>query len=244
MGYRARKGNDGRSKLHAVRQHRTSKNHAGLSACIHRCVGGEGLRKVRNYIMKALDFGVESGYLVPTDRTYRMLRVSSDLLAKKKRQSTRNRTRCSRKTCEKWAARRNYDDEMEDEETRSSPRFEDYPVQDARRKRKPHRRRSVSKSRSRRRSRSKQRRRRGRSSGNPKEAGEDDDEEDYDTADNSVKKTSDKEHTSKELKSSRSKTQYNGKSNGKEADDISEVSVDEDDTDEDDDKKGNDNTKS
>ncbi|KAK2580591.1 hypothetical protein KPH14_007713 [Odynerus spinipes] len=261
MGYKPRKGSNGRSKLHAVKQHRSPKNHASLSPCIHRCVGGESellartnehskhrsadWRRVRNYIMKALDFGVESGYLVPTDRSYRMLRVSSDLLNKHKRKRTPSKARKHRsKACvESWCSREGDKYEELDDDNRSPTRFEEYPVQDAKRKRRrSSRKRSRSRSRRRRSSRRSTRKRKGEE--NPEEAGEDDEDEDYEIDENAGKKTICTEHTSNDSKSTRSKTQDTGKTNAQGNDDISDVSVDEDDTDEEEDKKEANNTKS
>lgn len=39
-----------------------------------------GVQKAKRYICEALDFGVQSGYLMPKDTKGRLLRVSSDLL--------------------------------------------------------------------------------------------------------------------------------------------------------------------
>lgn len=243
MGYKPRKSSNGRSKLHAVRQHRTSKNRASLSSCIHRPVGGEGLRKVRNYIMKALDFGVESGYIVPMDRSYKMLRVSSDLFGSHRRGTTSKKMKYNDKTyeCSKCMGVKERDDEMDDE-NRSTMRFEDYPVQDARRKQRRKRRRSQSRSRRRRRSRKSRRRRRG--GENPEEAGDDDeDDDDEEIDDNTSKKSARTEHTTNDSKT-RSKTQDTGKNNVENTDDISDISIDDDDTDEEEDKKKDNTTKS
>jgi len=46
------------------------------------------MKEAKKYMKKALNFGVESGYLVPFDPTYRILHMSSDLM---KSDSQRNK---------------------------------------------------------------------------------------------------------------------------------------------------------
>lgn len=109
-------------------------------------------RKARKYMKKALDFGVESGYLIPSDSTHKILRVSSDLM---KSDSRRSRSICD------TALSKN----------RNIPtKLEDFQVQEQRRRRRrrgkrTQGRRSRSGSRMRRRSRRRRRRSRSRSRG-------------------------------------------------------------------------------
>lgn len=84
---------------------------------------------MKNYIQKALDFGVESGYLIPKDAAYKVLRVSSDLM----RDSN-------------YMSKSRHADRVVSRNTERSPRrtpirFEDYEVQDARRRTRSRRRR-------------------------------------------------------------------------------------------------------
>lgn len=80
-----------------------------------------GTRKARKYIQKALDFGVESGYLIPSDPTYTILRVSSDLM---KSDSQKGKPSANVK------------------ERDSPSKLEDLQVQEQRRRRRRRRRRS------------------------------------------------------------------------------------------------------
>lgn len=115
-----------------------------------------GATKARKYMKKALEFGVESGYLIPSDPTYKVLRVSSDLM----KSDSRRRNKIS--TCDGTVS-------QEVDNTRDTPgRLEDLQVQEQRRRRRGRRRRgrrrrSRSDSRRRRRSRRGRRRRRRRS---------------------------------------------------------------------------------
>ncbi|KOX75886.1 hypothetical protein WN51_12316 [Melipona quadrifasciata] len=74
-----RKDTTRNSKVHRVKRRQTSRDQT-LSSCMHKSSGGEGMKKMKRYIQKALDFGVESGYLIPKDAAYKVLRVSSDLM--------------------------------------------------------------------------------------------------------------------------------------------------------------------
>ncbi|OAD53317.1 hypothetical protein WN48_10481 [Eufriesea mexicana] len=74
-----RKDTGRNSKIRRVERRRTSRDQT-LSSCVHGTNGGEGVRKMKRYIHKAIDFGVESGYLIPKDAAYKVLRVSSDLM--------------------------------------------------------------------------------------------------------------------------------------------------------------------
>ncbi|KAK1132860.1 hypothetical protein K0M31_014228 [Melipona bicolor] len=58
-------------KLQAAKTH---------SAICENVLNIQGIKKMKRYIQKALDFGVESGYLIPKDAAYKVLRVSSDLM--------------------------------------------------------------------------------------------------------------------------------------------------------------------
>ncbi|KAL2711451.1 serine/arginine-rich splicing factor 4-like [Vespula squamosa] len=247
MGYRSgRKSSNGRSKLHAVREHRrSSRSRAGLSSCVHRCVGSEGLQKIRNHIMKALDFGIESGYLVPTDATYKMLRVSSELLEKRRRGRTEKKegetTKYRRKGSEdSWNLRDKENKEVESAD-RSTKKFEEHSVQDARR-RQSGRRNCRSRSRSRGNRRRSRRRCRRCSPENPEEMGED--EDDYESNKNSGKRNARKERASSGSRSSRSKTQEIDRTDVGRSDDVSDISLDEDETDDEGDKKEKNPTKS
>ncbi|XP_047363924.1 serine/arginine-rich splicing factor 4-like [Vespa velutina] len=244
-----RKSSNDRSKLHAVRQRRrSSKNHAGLSSCVHGCVGSEGLQKIRDHIMKALDFGIESGYLVPTDATCKMLRVSSDLLEKRQRrriEKTNETTtmKYRRKGSEdSWNLREKENKEIEPVDS-STKKFEECSVQEARRKRKNCRRNCRSRSRSEgNRCRSRRRSRRRGSSENPEKLGED--EDDYEPDKNSGKKNARNERANSGSRSSRSKTQEIDRTDAERSDDISDISLDEYETDEEGDKKKSNTTKS
>ncbi|KOC65635.1 hypothetical protein WH47_00659, partial [Habropoda laboriosa] len=114
-----------------------------------------GVKKMKKYIQKAIDFGVESGYLIPKDAAYKLLRVSSDLM------NDGNYAGKVRKSVSRVS-------QVRDKSPRRTPiKFEDYEVQEARRRRKRRRsgrrRRRRSRSGSRRRRRSRRRRGRRRS---------------------------------------------------------------------------------
>lgn len=245
MGYRRnrKRSNGRRSKLHTVRQRRrTSKNHSCLSSCVHRCVGGEAVKKMQ--IMKALDFGIQSGYLVPTDKTYRILHVSSDLLRKQTRKSRMNLMRNYKRIGsneDSWNLREREKNEV-GKKNRMNPKYEEYPVQEGRRrrsrsKRGRSRKRSRSRSRNKRRRSSRRRSRGRRSSNNSEKIGEDDD--DYEQEENTTKRNSRNEHTTdnNDSRNSRSKSPDVDKTNiEKSPDDISDVSLDDDDSDDEEDK--------
>ena len=104
-----------------------------------------GIRKMKRYIQKAIDFGVESGYLIPKDAAYKVFRVSSDLMNEGNYES---KDRKSDSTVS----------QVEDRRPRRTPiRFEDNEVQDTKERQRRNRRRRGS---WRRRSRSGSRRRR------------------------------------------------------------------------------------
>ncbi|KAL6256092.1 hypothetical protein P5V15_013327 [Pogonomyrmex californicus] len=72
--------NDGRiSKLYNVKQNSIFKDLSisHLQKCVDKV---QSMKKAKRYIKSALDFDVESGYLIPSDPTYKILRVSSDLM--------------------------------------------------------------------------------------------------------------------------------------------------------------------
>ncbi|KYN37221.1 hypothetical protein ALC56_09012 [Trachymyrmex septentrionalis] len=66
------------SKLHNVNQCPISKNQP--ISYLQKCMDRKHTKEAKKYIKKALTFGVESGYLIPSDPTYRILHVSSDLM--------------------------------------------------------------------------------------------------------------------------------------------------------------------
>ncbi|XP_076166256.1 uncharacterized protein LOC143146131 [Ptiloglossa arizonensis] len=125
------------SRVHRVKRRHTARDQT-LSRCTHSRIRGEGVKKMKKYIQKALDFGVESGYLIPKDAEYRILRVSSDLMHDGNYMSkSRNSDRLV--------------SQERDETPRQTPiRFEDYEVQDAKRRKSSHRKRKRSRSNSRR----------------------------------------------------------------------------------------------
>nr|XP_012216540.1 PREDICTED: uncharacterized protein LOC105668658 [Linepithema humile] len=121
MGYGVRKDSDRVAKSHVTKRRPTSKDLP--ISFLQKCVGGEGTRKARKYIKKALDFGVESGYLIPSDPMYKVLRVSSDLM---KSDSRKNRISTGDQTLSK---------------ERDTPvRLDDLQVQEQRRRRRRRRR--------------------------------------------------------------------------------------------------------
>ncbi|XP_031833442.2 uncharacterized protein LOC116427345, partial [Nomia melanderi] len=74
-----RKESNKNSKAHRIKRGYTDRDAAKSSCMCKR--GGEGIDRMKMYIQKALDFGVESGYLIPKDTAYKVLRVSSDLVS-------------------------------------------------------------------------------------------------------------------------------------------------------------------
>lgn len=97
----------------------------------------------RKYVKRALDFGVKSGFLIPSDSSCKVLRVSSDLM----KSDARNRI----STCDR--------DALSKDHSIPNKLDDDLQVQEQRRRR---RRRGRSRTRSRSRSRRRGRRRRGR----------------------------------------------------------------------------------
>ncbi|XP_020280061.1 uncharacterized protein DDB_G0283697-like [Pseudomyrmex gracilis] len=112
---------------------------------LRKCVGGEGTTgtTARKYVKRALDFGVKSGFLIPSDSSSKVLRVSSDLM----KSDTQNRI----STCDR--------DALSKDHGIPTKLDDDLQVQEQRRRR---RRRGRSRTRSRSRSRRRGRRRRGR----------------------------------------------------------------------------------
>ncbi|XP_036145281.1 uncharacterized protein LOC114255736 isoform X2 [Monomorium pharaonis] len=83
-----RKDRDRISKLHNVKRCSVSKN-LPISS-LQNCVNSEDIRKAKRYVRKALNFGVDSGYLIPSNSMYKILRVSSDLMRSDSRRSKIN----------------------------------------------------------------------------------------------------------------------------------------------------------
>ncbi|CAL1675135.1 unnamed protein product [Lasius platythorax] len=244
MGYRVRK--DRVSKTRGVKRHSTSRNLP--ISYLQKCVGGEGTRKARKYIKKALDFAVESGYLIPSDSTCKVLHVSSDLMKSDPRTSRIN-------TCDRALSK----------ERDTPTRLEDLQVQEQRRRRRRRRsrrargRRSRSDLRKRRRSRGRRRRRRRRrrsrsrspsrvrsrysSPQNPEEVAEDE-ADDYEMDENDRKSNIHTDDREREPKTTRSNQPDEGQSMKKTEENGSDLSVDEDETDDEEEKKITDITKS
>ncbi|XP_070156860.1 serine/arginine-rich splicing factor 11 [Polyergus mexicanus] len=244
MGYRARKDNGRISKTRGIK--RPTSRDLPISY-LQKCVGGEGSRKARKYIKKALDFAVESGYLIPSDSTYKVLRVSSDLMKNDPRTSRIN-------TCDRTLSK----------ERDTPTKLEDVQVQEQRRRRRRRRRstrrpRSRSDSRRRRRrsrgGRRRRRRRRSRSRSpsrvrsrysspqNPEEVAEDE-ADDYEMDENDRKSNIHTDDIEREPKTIRSNQSDEGQSMKKTKENGSDLSVDEDETDDEEKKKRTDVTKS
>ncbi|KAK9309465.1 hypothetical protein QLX08_000937 [Tetragonisca angustula] len=234
-----RKDTTRNSKVRRVKRRQTSRDQT-LSSCMHKSSGGEGIKKMKRYIQKALDFGVESGYLIPKDAAYKVLRVSSDLMndvnyASKDRRSdgvvSQVRGRSPRRT---------------------PIRFEDYEVQDARRRRRGRRRGRRRRRRSRRgrrrsRSRSKRgRRRRSRggrkrdASGAEEEVVDIENEDEYDFGKQGEQRKSPEAAT----RSGENDHLNQSNSEKKKEDDASDLSMDEEETDDEEEKKREETTKS
>ncbi|KZC06540.1 PREDICTED: serine/arginine-rich splicing factor 11-like [Dufourea novaeangliae] len=214
------------SKMHRVKRRRTSKD-PNRSACMCKRSTGEGVKKMKRYIQKALDFGVESGYLIPKDAAYRVLRVSSDLV------SDDDYLRNSRDTC-KTVSR--------DRSRRRTPmNFESYEVQDARRRTSRRRRRSRSGSRRR---KSRRRSKRGRRcSGSGTEEVVENDGYEHDNQSEKRKSAEDANGEDGNEQSNQPDDDDGEKTTADKAEESSDLSVDEDDTD-DEEKKGDDTKKS
>nr|XP_012137325.1 PREDICTED: arginine/serine-rich protein PNISR-like [Megachile rotundata] len=228
-----RKDSTRNSKLHRVKHRSTNKDQT-LSSCMHRSSGGEGIKKMKRYIQKALDFGVESGYLIPKDAAYKVLRVSSALMSDVHYEGRKSTSPVS--PAKNKGARR------------TPIRFEDYEVQEARRRRRRgRRRRRRSRSGSRRRRRSRRRRsRRGRrrsGSANPVDVVEANNDE-YDYKDQAEKRNTTDNASRGEEKERTNQSDREKISDKMEEDEGSDLSVDEDETDDEDEKKRDDTTKS
>ncbi|XP_011878264.1 PREDICTED: protein starmaker-like [Vollenhovia emeryi] len=225
IGYRVRPGqrkdSSRVSKLPKVKRRPISKDLP--SSYLQKCIDSEDTRKAKKYMKKALDFGVESGYLIPSDPTYRILRVSSDLM---KSDSRRSKSICD------TALSKN----------RNIPtKLEDLQVQEQRRRRGRRgrrSRRSKSGSRTRRRSRRGRRRSRSRSIGrkrnsspqNPEEVVEDK-ADDYEMDENDPKSNIHTGDIEREPKTVRSNQPDKERSTEKVEEDGSDLSLDEDETD-------------
>lgn len=219
-----RKDSSKNPKVRPAKRRATPRDQS-LSSCMHKVAKGEGVRKMKMYIQKAIDFGVESGYLIPKDGAYRVLRVSSDLMRDTNYKVRKHDARSPRRT---------------------PIRFEDYEVQDARRRRsrRSRRRRSRRRSGSRRRRRSRRRRGRRRSGSADEEVVEVDNEE-YENDKGEKRKNVD---NVKRDDGDEHMNQSDGeKAANKRDDDGTEMSMDEDeseDDEEDDNKKREDTTES
>ncbi|TGZ52296.1 Uncharacterized protein DBV15_09239 [Temnothorax longispinosus] len=239
MGYRVRQGqrkNSGRvSKLHNVKRRPISKD-LPISH-LQKCVDSKDTRKARKYMKKALDFGVESGYLIPSDPTHKILRVSSDLM--------KSNSRRSKSICDTALSK-----------NRNIPtRLEDLQVQEQKRRRRRRGRlgrRSRSGSRTRRRSRRRRSRRsRSRSKGrrrksspqNPEEVAEDK-ADDYEMDENDPKRDIHTDDVEREPKTVRSSRPDEEQSTKKAEEDGSDLSGDEDETDDENEGKRTNITKS
>ncbi|XP_029041330.2 pre-mRNA-splicing factor 38B-like [Osmia bicornis bicornis] len=228
-----RKDSSRNSKLRRVKRRPTTRDQT-LSSCMHKSNGGEGIKKMKRYIQKALDFGVESGYLIPKDAAYKVLRVSSDLMNDVNHKARKSGSPVS---------------QARGKGARQTPiRFEDYEVQDARRgrRRRGRKRRRRSRSGSRRRRRSRRRSRRGRrrsGSGNADEVIEVENEE-YE-----YKNQPEKRNTTENANRGDDNDRVNQSDREKVAskrddEEGSDLSVDEDETDDEEEKKRDDTTKS
>ncbi|XP_076645364.1 uncharacterized protein LOC143354873 [Halictus rubicundus] len=218
------------SKMHLAKRGRASKEQV-MDDCVCKH-GGEGIRKMKKYIQKALDFGVESGYLIPKDAAYRVLRVSSDLV------SDGNYLKDSRSSGRVVSQDRNRSPD------RTPNKLKDCEVHDTRARRSNRKRRSRSGS-SPRRQRSRKRKRgrkRGRSA-NKEEEEQVLEGDDYEF-DNQPEKKGSAENASKEKRNDDRSNESDGeKTTMKREEEGSDLSVDEEDTDEDE-KKGDDGNKS
>ncbi|XP_076637191.1 uncharacterized protein LOC143349668 [Colletes latitarsis] len=215
------------SKIHRVKRRQTTREQT--PSCVHSKSKSEGMQKIKQYIQKALDFGVESGYLIPKDAAYRVLRVSSDLMNDGNYMSkARNSDRAV--------------SQDRDRTRRQTPiRFGDYGVQEARRRRRSRKRRRRSRSGSSRRRRSRRRSRRRRGSDGEEIVEDDNDYEEFDTQED-IKDNS--ENANRDDENERSNPLDNAKTTTKRGSDGSDLSVDENDTDEDEEKKDDDGTQS
>ncbi|XP_017890104.2 uncharacterized protein DDB_G0283697, partial [Ceratina calcarata] len=217
-----RKDSSRNSKVHHAKRRPTPRDQS-LSSCMHKVAKGEGVRKMKTYIQRAIDFGVESGYLIPKDAAYRVLRVSSDLMKDTNYKVRKYDARSSRRT---------------------PIRFEDYEVQDARRRRSRRRRRRSRRRRSgsRRRRRSRRRRGRRRDASGDEEVVEVDNEE-YE--DDKGEKRRNVDNVKRDDGNEQMNQSDGEKTANKRDDDGTEMSMDEEESeDEEDDKKREDTTKS
>ncbi|XP_050460453.1 probable splicing factor, arginine/serine-rich 5 [Cataglyphis hispanica] len=237
MGYGVRKDNGRVSKARRIKRP-TSRDRP--ISYLQKFVGGKDTRKVRKYIKKALDFAVESGYLIPSDSTYKVLRVSSDLMKSDPRTNRIN-------TCDKALSK----------ERESPTKQDDLQVQEQRRRRgrRPRRRSRIRgrrlRSRSRRRRSRRGRRRRSRSRSRSRYSSPQSSEEvaeneadDYEMDENDRKSNIHADDIEREPKTTRSNQSDEGQSMKKTEENGSDLSVDEDETDDDEEKKRTDITKS
>ncbi|XP_066594861.1 serine/arginine-rich splicing factor 4-like [Prorops nasuta] len=213
-------------------QHRSKRHQAFLT--LNRDLHNSSSGKAKNYIRAALNFGLESGYLVPSNNSCRVLRVSSDLMqSKDQRYSGRSPSPAV-----------GHERDRERSAHRSVSRLDEYEVQDARRRRRRRSRRRRGRSRS----RSRRRRRYGRKRGgsdNPEDTGENVDQ--YGEADDGREKESsnNNEYTDREEKGEKSDPGDKDKNDGKDQGraNASDVSIDDEYSEEDDDEEDEEDTK-
>ncbi|XP_076289759.1 uncharacterized protein LOC143213618 [Lasioglossum baleicum] len=218
----------GNSKMYLAKRGEVFKEPV-MNTCVCKH-GGEGIRKMKKYIQKALDFGIESGYLIPKDQAYRVLRVSSDLV------SDGNYLKDIKSSSREVSQGRN------GRLDRTPNKLRNCEVHDARCRRSHRKRRSRSGSGSRRRTsrRRKRGRKRSRSINRQQEVVEDDDCQ----FDKQPEKKNSTENASKEIRHNDQSNESDGeKTTIKKEEEGSDMSVDEDETDEDE-KKGDDGNKS
>ncbi|KAG7202902.1 hypothetical protein KM043_010045 [Ampulex compressa] len=217
MGYKPYKDTGRNSKSGGTKNHRISRAQASTT---HRAAGGS--EKARKYVKRALDFGLESGYLIPSD-TYNVLRVSSELMNTKAQKSAIGKH-------ERALSR--------DRSPRQTPaRFEDYEVQDAGRRRRSRRRRGRRRSRSGSKRRRRMSRRRGRKrsrSENPEEAVGGDD---YGLDNNGEERNIHAGDVERDPKNARMNSPDGEKTVVKGEDEGTDLSADEDETDEEEEEK-------
>lgn len=217
MVNRQRKGGPRNPKSRGVKRQRVSRDH--LSSCVHKCTGSEGLKRVKKYIQEAVDFGVEFGYLQPKNASGKLLRVASDLMNDR--------------------AQRTVSVERERSPHRTPTGFENYQVQDARRRgrRRRRRRRSRSGSRSRRRRSRRGGRKRSRSA-NPEDTAENESGYLEETDEKRIVRTEDTDKNPENTHLNKPDQEKPGSKDEEEGD--STTSIDEEETDEDEEKKRDD----
>ncbi|KYQ58124.1 hypothetical protein ALC60_02856 [Trachymyrmex zeteki] len=224
------------SKLYNVNQCPISKNQP--ISYLQKCMDRKTTKEATKYMKKALNFGVESGYLIPSNSTYRILCVSSDLMKSDSRRN--NISICDMILCKN----RDIPTRLKDSQKQKRRQTRQGRYRRDQRLRSASRTRHKSRMRKKRRSRSCSRRRRRYSSPQNTEEVTDDEADDYEMNENDPKSNIHTDDVEKKSKTIRLNQGNEEQSTKKVKEDGSDLSIDENEINHENEEKNIDITKS